>query len=158
MTDPTSEFDAEKRRRWYAAVLGAAGASTVVGMLCIRLMRLGDLKGSEEPVWEVALSLFCVWLFFFVLKYVAAYALWYRPYASRIRAIILSICATGAVYLCLFAGGILFTTLNGSNFDIAQTLRRLWEVHVFVYGLPYFSAALVGWFFARPPPDVRESF
>lgn len=158
MTDPIPDFDAEKRRRWYAAVFGAVGASTFVGILYIRFLRLGVLTGPEEPVWEVVLSIFSVWLLLFALKYVAAYALWYRPYASRIRAILLSVCAIGAVYLCLFGGGILFTTLNGSTFNLAQSFQRLWEIHVFVYGLPYLSAALVGWFFARPAPDARESF
>ena len=158
MTDIASDFDAEKRRRWYAASLGVVGATTLIGLFSIKMYLEGIMKSSGDSFWEIALSLFGFWVFFFVLKYVAAYALWYKPYASRKRAIGLSLCATLAVYLALTGGGVLFTALNGTSFDFIGIVKMFWKFHLMIYALPYFAAAIVGWSFARSAPDVRESF
>ena len=32
------------------------------------------------------------------------------------------------------------------------------SLHIFTLGIPYIAAAIVGWCFARPAPDIRESF
>lgn len=162
LINPTLDFDAEKRRRWYAASIGVAGATTIISVLLIQLQIQGVFKGSSDPdpdpLWQVAIVIFGFWVFFFVLKYAAAYAFWYRPYASRKRAISLSLCATLAVYLILTGGGVLFSTYNGSPFDLTRAIMSFWDLHKFVFGMPYIAAALVGWRFARPPPDARESF
>lgn len=158
MINPVPDFDAEKRRRWYAASIGAVGSSTLIAILSFSLFRQGFLENPPGPIWELALVVFGFWLLFFVAKYVAAYALWYRPYASRIRAIGLSLCATFVVYLALIGGALLFTVLKGNNFDFAGAFRTFWQLHLMTYGLPYFAAVPLGWCFARPAPDVRESF
>ena len=158
MTDPIPDFDAEKRRRIYAAVLGAAGASTLAAVIFIKFAMSGEIQRGEEPLWELALVIFGFWLFFFVLKFVAAYALWFRPYTSRKRAVLLSVCAVLVVYLCLFGAALFFTTLNARSFDFTGSIRAFLSMHIFIYGLPYFAAAIVGWCFARPVPDVRQNF
>lgn len=158
LTNLSPDFDVERRRRWYAASIGAAGSSTLIAMILIRLRMDGLITGSDDPVWEIALVFLGMGFFFFVLKYVAAYALWYRPYASRVRAIVLSLSAMLAVYLGLFAGVMLFSAFRGSQINFGEVFKRLWEFHLMIYGLPYLSAAFVGWCFARSLPDVREQF
>lgn len=118
----------------------------------------GVISESGDSVWEIAIAFFGIALFFFVLKYVAAYALWYRPYASRGRAILISLCAIFAVYLCIFSGFGLFAAFKGARFDIAEALQRFWEFQGLIYGAPYLAAIAVGWFFAKPKPDVRQQF
>lgn len=158
MTNSTPDFDAEKRRRWYAASIGAAGASALIAALIFRVLVEEKVDATADPWWNVVAIIFGIWLLFFVLKYVAAYALWFRPYSSRRRAVILSLCAVMAVYVALFGSGVLFGALKGMTFNFARSIKNFWEFHVTIYGLPYLAAALVGCRFARPAPDARESF
>lgn len=158
MTNPEPDFDAEKRRRRYAACLGGAGASVLTAVFSITMYLEGVMNASGDAVWQIALGIFGIWLFFFVLKYVAAYALWFRPYASHLRAMCLSLSAIFLVYLAMTGTGILITAYQGRSFNFAEAIRVFWEFHLMIYGLPYLAALFVGWAFARPVPDVRESF
>ena len=122
------------------------------------LFREGGVANFNEPLWEIVPVVFGVWLFFFIAKYVAAYALWFKPYASRVRAVSLSFCAILIVYLTLIGGVILIKAFTGTVFDFVNFAITFWEFHLKIYALPYLAAVAVGWLFARPAPDVRESF
>lgn len=158
MSNPAPDFDVEKWRRWYAASLGVAGASALIVVMLIQIFIQEEIRPTDEPWWEIFAIIFGVWFLFFVLKYVAAYALWYRPYASRRRAIALSLCAILGVYLSMFGGGILFGAFRGMTFNFLRSAKGFWEFHVMIYGFPYLAAMLVGWRFARPTPDIRKAF
>ena len=160
LIEPVPDFDAEKRRRWYALSFGAAGASALMAAFFLKFWRDGLFKntGNQDQTWEMAIVFFGTWLLFFALKYVSAYALWYRPYASRRRTIVLSLCATLAVYLSMFGGGVFFTSFRGASFNFLNIFRGFWEFHVITLGLPYFAGALVSWLFARPEPHARDLF
>jgi len=158
LTNPVPDFDAETRRRWYAVSLGSAGATALIGILVISVIREGVMKGSEDPAWQIAIAIFGSWLVFFLFKFIAAYALWYKPYATRRRAVLLSLGAILIVYLCLAGAGLLFGAMRGLPVELVRTIRSFWEFQKITYGLPYIAAALVGWTFARPAPDARDSF
>jgi len=111
-----------------------------------------------EPLWEIGLVLFAMWFFFFILKYAAAYALWYKPYASRFRAISLSLLAVLAVYSSLLGVNIMYVALKAPSVGFINALKSFWQFHKTTYGLPYLIAAAIGWCFARSAPDVREAF
>lgn len=158
LTNPSPDFDVEKRRRLYALVMGITGASAIIAIMLIATYLEGVFASSEDPLWQVAAIIFGLWFFVAVLLYVAAYAIWYKPYASRLRAITLSLCATLAVYCVLIAGGIFFSVMRGIGFEFQRALTGFLTFHQITYGAPYFTAALTGWFFARNAPDAREQF
>jgi len=152
---PTPTFDAEKRRRWYAACLGAASATAMTSIL---LITAGQPTQADEALWVTALSIFMVWLFLFIFKFVAAYVIWYRPYNRRLRAIILSVIATLGVYGAFISAGIGYLLIVGEPIDFGEIASLFYEFNKDIYGIPYVAAAIVGWCFARPAPDVRDSF
>lgn len=158
MTDPEADFDAEKRRRRYAACLAAAGASVITTIFAVQMYLEGVMDASGDAIWQISIGIFGIWLFFFVVKYIAAYALWFRPYANHFRAISLSLLAIFLVYLAMIGAGVFVTAFQGRSFDFAEAFKVFWEFHVMTYGLPYMAAFLVGWGFARPAPDMRDSF
>jgi len=156
LTKPIPDFDIEKRRRWYAICFGASGASSVLGVLLIT----EDLGQLNESFWDVSLILFAFWLFFFIFKFVAGYAIWYRPYSTRRRAIAFSVLAALSVYIALTGATVLFLAMKdlGSDVGLFFLLKSFVTVNQSLYGAPYIAAAIVGWTFARPMPDVREQF
>lgn len=156
MTKPAADFDVEKRRRCYAACLGAAGATSVVAIFLIT----EDLSQLNEPLWVTSLILFAFWFFFFIFKFVAGYAIWYQPFSTRRRAVVLSLIATLVVYIALTGAALLFVSVRGieTQVHISDAVKSFVALHKALYGLPYIAAAIVGWIFARPAPDVREQF
>ena len=154
LTNPVPDFDAEKRRRWYAFFLSAISSASLVIAFLIR----EGVGLPNQPIWEIGLAIFAIWFFFFILKYAAAYAIWYTPYASRLRAISFSLLAVLAVYSCLMWAVVLVMYLKEPSFQFADAVKGFWRFHVTIYGLPYLAGAIVGWLFARPAPDVREQF
>jgi len=158
LTDPIPDFDADIRRRLYAASLGGAGETVLIIVMLIRIFIEEEIVPTNEAWWEDSAVIFGLWLFFFILKYVAAYALWYRPYANTWRAIALSFCAILAVYVSLFGAALMFGAFQGAAFNFTRSMTSFWEFHVAIFGLPYLAAVLVGWGFARPAPLARDRF
>lgn len=150
MTKPVPDFDVEKRRRWYAAWLGCASSITIIIILLIQ----EPLSGDDEDIWMVL----GVWLFLAVFIGISAYALWFKPYNGRIRAIALSMIA---VFLGLLSAIGVTNFMEswiygfGNPFNI---LRDVIEISWDLLGAPYLVAIIVGWIFARSAPDVREHF
>jgi len=156
LTKPAPEFDAEKRRRWYGAWFGIAGATSFIGAA---LLTEGHaLFQSDEKAWVSLLVIFGFWLIVALIKYVAGYAIWSKPYASRKRAIALSLTAMLAVYLGFFGCGILFALFQGIPVTLKSLVKSFYELNRGLFGLPYIAAAIVGWCFARPAPDARDQF
>ena len=125
-------------------------------------MVVGFLKEPSSPPdgqWLFgSLALLAVWFCIFILKYAAGYALWFNPYISRRRAIIVSVIAILAVYSGLMGCGILFLLFEGHQIDFKTILSGFYEFSKYIYGVPYIVAALVGWRFAHRAPDIRDSF
>lgn len=159
LTNTAPEFDREKRRRWYAALMGAIGAAVFIASSLLSVWSSGaGSPFSGQPLWGSLIVLFGFWFFFFLLKYAAAYALWYKPYASRKRAICLSVLAFLIVYF-LISGAVTLSSMFADPRRAPKVFfETLWEWHRFTYGIPYLAAVVIGWRFARPVPDARDSF
>ena len=93
-----------------------------------------------------------------MLKYAAAYALWYKPYNSRKRAIFLSMAALFSVYFLVIGAIAMFARNPRLASTIEYFFQGLWGLHEATYGAPYLIAIVIGWFFARKAPDARDSF
>ncbi|MEP4052769.1 MAG: hypothetical protein ABJN22_11040 [Litorimonas sp.] len=158
MTNLSPDFDVERRRRWYAVCLGAICALTF--MLATFLTSLSKLRQIENLNLTIEYFgiIFGVWVFFFLLKFVAGYAVWYSPYNSIRRAITLSVLAIFTVYVVIFGAEFVFSLISQPRKPFAGFIREFIEFQISIYGLPYIAAAFVGWCFARSLPDVREQF
>jgi glucan phosphoethanolaminetransferase (alkaline phosphatase superfamily) len=156
LTNLSPSFDVEKRRRWYAACLGTAGATSFLGAFFISEGR--GLFQSEEKIWLLCLTLFGFWVLVFLLKYIAGYAIWSRPYTTRKRAIALSLAAMLAVYVGVFGCATLFALFQGRQVSLKSLATTFYTLNKALLGLPYLAAFIVGWCFARPAPDVRDQF
>ena len=97
------------------------------------------------------------WLLITVITFVAAYGLWWREYNSKVKAIIYSCLAITLTFLALSSLNFLFYGYY-TIYGLKDILSTLITIHMDLFGLPYIGAIIVGWFFARPAPDLRESF
>ena len=124
----------------------------------VQVLFVDDVDLSSALDWTVFGILIGVFLVFFLFKYVAAYALWYRPYTSVRRAVLLSLCAIFVVYACLAGADLIFTGFRGRTLELKRVILGFWDFNIMTYGLPYLAAACVGWRFAHPAPDAGEHF
>jgi len=149
LTEPTPDFDAEKRRRWYAVSLGAAGSTSLLGMLVLR---------EGLPPEDVVIVLSGFWILFFIFKSIAAYALWFRPYSAKVRGLLLSCLAIFLTYAAMFSVILFYDAVSGLGMGLRDSIETFFEFHELIIGVPYIAGAVIGWLYARPAPDVRESF
>jgi riboflavin transporter FmnP len=148
LTDPTPDFDAEKRRRWYAVLMGLTNATIT---MTISFVQYGFETGETLSVY------FGFWVLIAVITFVAAYAVWWREYSSKIRAVTVSCLCIALFALALSA--LNFLIYGSYNFyGHADILNVFVSIHKDLFGLPYVGAAIIGWRFARPVPDVRNAF
>ena len=139
----------KKRRRWYAVTLGAIVATT---MLTILLIREGWDENDEY--WVIPAT----WGILFLLHFVAGYTVWYSPFSERLKAVLLSIIAAFFALAPLYAFIAIQELYYYGYINIRNLVATYVDIQIFTLGIPYIAAAIVGWCFARPAPDVRESF
>ena len=145
MTNTALDFDAEKRRRWYAAVMGSVSAATIILIIAIREKRIEAEMLSE--------ALF-IWLSLFAFIGIAAYTLWYRPYARSFRAIIISIIALFLGLFSMFGVNFLIDGFRSGIGNPVYLFHDVIELTIYLFGIPHILAGIIGWFFARQAPDV----
>ena len=134
--------------------MGAAGASSIIAILFLRNDAL-----TPDGQWLVtSIVILGFWVCIFLLKYAAGYALWYQPYKTRTRAVSLSVAAVLAVYIGGIGCIVLLSLFEGRTYTLETIALGFYEFSKYIFGLPYLAAAIVGWCFARPAPDLREHF
>ena len=120
-----------------------------------------NVIGINESMSVIAIGTLLLWFIFFIIKSIAGYVLWSRPYTSRIKGSILSIIAIFLVYVGLYSANniyLLFSGIMRAQGNLKWVYQAFFEFHKTTLGIPYIAAAIVGWFFARPAPDVSEHF
>ncbi|MEP3656028.1 MAG: hypothetical protein ABJO36_14125 [Litorimonas sp.] len=148
MTNLSPDFDAEKRRRWYAIAMGLTNSTITMTILFLQY-------GFDVDM--TFLVYFSFWALIAVITFVAAYALWWRDHNSKIRAIAYSCLCITLFSLALSSLNFLF--YGSFDFNGLESILDVFvSIHVDLFGLPYVGAAIIGWRFARPAPDVREHF
>lgn len=97
------------------------------------------------------------WLLIAVLTFVSAYALWWREYNSKMKAISYSCLSISLFSLALSSLNFLFYG-SYSLYGLKDILDVFIRIHIDLFCIPYIGAIIIGWIFARPAPDVREHF
>ena len=148
MTRAVPDFDVEKRRRWYAAVMG-----TVSALLIMIITFIKELTGSGG-FWGILF----LWVLLTVCISLAAYMLWYKPYSNRFRAIVVS---TLAVILGFFLVFVILALSDGYELKYGipvYLFSHFLAINVGFFGVQFIAPVIIGWLFARKPSDERDSF
>jgi len=84
--------------------------------------------------------------------------IWFTPYVSRLRDVVLSIMALLLLLLSIYGVVFLHDLSQYGFINPVYMWNEFVAFHIFTFGLPYIAAAIVGWCFARSAPDVSEHF
>jgi len=154
LTNPVPDFDAGKRRWLYALSLGVVSATSNAVIITQR----ADTSLAEE-IWYAAV----LGGVYFILNLLIGYALWSRPYSTRLRSVFVSLLTAAMAYIVLYAVILLIQTVALLEFGIAwsylkSSFQTIISFQIETWGIPYIAAAFVGWRFAKPAPDISETF
>lgn len=149
-TDVKREVKSQRSRYRYAAAIGVANASLFIAAIIIR-------HGTEDASVWMWLAVFCaIWIFTFPMGLL----FWSKGQRSWFRMSILSALAICACWFGLFGLVLImsFQSLIEKEVSLFDFLKAAFSIFPMTYGLPFFGAIVVSWFFTRKPTDPAKSF
>ena len=143
-----NERNRHRARYWYASAIATANAGLTVAYF---ILRFGE---EGEPVWQY----FVAFLLFWIPTFAAAFVFWSRERRSYIKMTVLSLAAVASVWVIILVGSNFYLSGQINSYNVFSGFKRVWELALEMYGLPYLSAICISWFFTTRKTDIKNLF